>query len=99
MNAGYRVSFSHMLRNSIKTDAPAKVIWDIMRCWAKQRALSRKQQIEGTPANYILSVEPETEYSFKEHPLANPQSRKFGFLRFQENPLPFWGPGCRAMAM
>lgn len=35
LHAGYRVSFSHACKTSIKTDAPAKVLWDILRCWAK----------------------------------------------------------------
>ena len=33
MTQGYRVSFSHACANSIKTDAPHHVIWDVMRCW------------------------------------------------------------------
>lgn len=99
LNAGYRVSYSHMYRNSIKTDAPSKVIWDIMRCYTKQRPLTKRQQIEGSPAKFILSKTPHKQYSLEDHPEANPESRKAGFLRFQENPLPYWGPGSRATAM
>lgn len=33
MHAGYRVSFSHACKNAVKTDAPAGVLWDIIRCW------------------------------------------------------------------
>lgn len=33
LHAGYRVSFSHACKNAVKTDAPAGVLWDIMRCW------------------------------------------------------------------
>ena len=33
LNQGYKVSASHAARGSIKTDAPTKVIWDIMRTW------------------------------------------------------------------
>lgn len=32
LNAGYRVSSSHAAPTAIKTNAPSKVIWDIMRC-------------------------------------------------------------------
>jgi len=33
MNAGYRVSSFHGRMNSLKTDAPPLVLWDIMRKW------------------------------------------------------------------
>ncbi|XP_068622642.1 tRNA (guanine(26)-N(2))-dimethyltransferase isoform X2 [Battus philenor] len=36
LNAGYKVSFSHAARLSIKTYAPAQVIWDIIRTWEKK---------------------------------------------------------------
>ncbi|CAH2010051.1 unnamed protein product [Acanthoscelides obtectus] len=99
LNAGYHVSFTHMNKTSIKTDAPKKVVWDIMRCWARTHPVAQKRLIQGTPAFNILSIEPEKDYSFKIHPHANPESRKKGFLRFQENPTPHWGPGCRATIM
>lgn len=35
LNAGYNVSFSHTNKQSIKTDAPTTVIWDIVRAWEK----------------------------------------------------------------
>lgn len=88
-----------MHKASIKTNAPPKVIWDVMRCWAKKHPVSKKRLIENTPAYNILKTEPEKEYLFDLHPDANPQSRKLGFVRFQENPLPHWGPGTRATAM
>lgn len=99
LNAGYKVSFTHMNRTSIKTDAPAKVIWDIMRCWEKKHPISKKRYIENTPVFNILAQQPEKDYSFEIHPEANPESRKMGFLRFQENPSSHWGPGSRATAM
>lgn len=99
LNAGFRVSYSHMNKTGIKTDAPGKVIWDIMRCWIQGHPVHEKRLIGETPVAKILSVKPEKEYSFKTHPLANPDSRKSGLLRFQENPQPFWGPGTRAQAM
>ncbi|XP_038990028.1 probable tRNA (guanine(26)-N(2))-dimethyltransferase 2 isoform X2 [Phoenix dactylifera] len=34
INAGYRISGSHVNPLALKTDAPMDVIWDIMRCWA-----------------------------------------------------------------
>ncbi|XP_072395920.1 tRNA (guanine(26)-N(2))-dimethyltransferase isoform X1 [Diabrotica undecimpunctata] len=99
LNAGYRVSFTHMNKTSIKTDAPTKVVWDIMRCWEQLHPAAKKRLTEDTPAFRILSQKPEKEYSFKLHPDANPASKKMGLVRFQENPTAHWGPGCRNTAM
>lgn len=33
INAGYRISSSHVNPLGLKTDAPMDAIWDIMRCW------------------------------------------------------------------
>lgn len=33
INAGYRISGSHVNPLALKTDAPMDVVWDIMRCW------------------------------------------------------------------
>ena len=33
LNAGYRISGSHVNPLGLKTDAPMDVVWDIMRCW------------------------------------------------------------------
>lgn len=33
INAGYRISGTHVNPLGLKTDAPMNVIWDIMRCW------------------------------------------------------------------
>lgn len=99
LNDGYRVSFTHTHKTSIKTDAPAKVIWDIMRCWESNHPLKEKRKAEKSPGNNILSKQADKQYCFDLHRDANPQSRREGFVRFQENPLPFWGPGVRSTAM
>ncbi|KAB0794028.1 hypothetical protein PPYR_13648 [Photinus pyralis] len=99
LNAGYRVSFSHSHKTSIKTDAPPKVIWDILRCWERLHPLSDKRRSEKSAGNNILAIKSEKEYSFSSHPHANPPSRREGYVRFQENPLPYWGPGTRSTTM
>ena len=38
LNAGYKVTFSHANKVSIKTDAPNEVIWDIVRAWEKVKS-------------------------------------------------------------
>ncbi|KAL3273071.1 hypothetical protein HHI36_014526 [Cryptolaemus montrouzieri] len=99
LNAGYRVSYTHMNKTSIKTDAPAKIVWDIMRSWVEEHPINTKRLIGENPATRILSIKPEIKHNFNFHTLANPESRKTGLLRFQENPQPHWGPGTRNTAM
>ncbi|KAM7353412.1 tRNA methyltransferase 1 [Cochliomyia hominivorax] len=100
LNAGYKVSFSHAYKNSIKTNAPASVLWDILRCWNKRHPVKEERMIEGTPIKAILSKENSQDYDFDNlHPEANPKSRKQALSRFQANPTPHWGPGTRATIM
>lgn len=99
LNAGYRVSYTHTKKTSIKTNAPAKVLWDIMRQWIKTHPVSQKWLDQDKVTANILAQVCETEYSFKMHPDAEPNSRRQGYTRFQQNPTAFWGPGCRATAM
>ncbi|XP_018335264.1 probable tRNA (guanine(26)-N(2))-dimethyltransferase isoform X2 [Agrilus planipennis] len=98
LNAGYQVSFTHTNKTGIKTNAPATVIWDIMRCWEAKHP-SKKKNIEGSVAQRILLTSPAKMHSFDIRNDANPMSRRMGYVRFQENPLPYWGPGTRATAM
>ncbi|XDV51459.1 hypothetical protein PO909_020332 [Leuciscus waleckii] len=96
--AGYRVSFSHACKNAVKTDAPAGVLWDIMRCWEKSNPVKRERLSETSPAHHILSTEPILQACFEIREDANPQSRKRHLTRFQENPQANWGPKARARA-
>ncbi|XP_053145029.1 tRNA (guanine(26)-N(2))-dimethyltransferase isoform X2 [Hemicordylus capensis] len=98
LHAGYRVSLSHACKNTIKTDAPPSVLWDIMRCWEKLNPVKRERLSESSPAARILSVEPKLQASFTVRADANPSSRKQGLRRFQLNPEPNWGPRARAKA-
>ncbi|XP_058452414.1 tRNA (guanine(26)-N(2))-dimethyltransferase [Malaya genurostris] len=100
LHAGYRVSYSHACKTSIKTDAPVSVIWDILRCWAKTHPVKKERLIDGIPLTTILAKEPEMEYNLTDiHPRANPPSRKESLSRFPENPAAHWGPGTRATLM
>ncbi|KFM57832.1 tRNA (guanine(26)-N(2))-dimethyltransferase, partial [Stegodyphus mimosarum] len=94
LNAGYRVSMSHTVPTSIKTDAPQEVIWSIIKTWAKQNA--GKKTFEENLSKRIMSKNPSIDVSFEPHPDADPQSRSNHLLRFQINPAPNWGPKCRA---
>ncbi|KAM3958385.1 LOW QUALITY PROTEIN: tRNA methyltransferase 1 [Aphomia sociella] len=96
MNAGHKVSYSHASKLSIKTTAPAQLMWDIVRTWEKTHPV-KAAKLEADPtAKYILSQEIQSEVDLTERHDANPVSRRDGRLRFQFNPTPYWGPGSRA---
>uniref|UniRef100_A0A672T934 tRNA (guanine(26)-N(2))-dimethyltransferase n=1 Tax=Sinocyclocheilus grahami TaxID=75366 RepID=A0A672T934_SINGR len=98
LHAGYRVSLSHACKNAVKTDAPAEVLWNIIRCWEKSNPVKRERLSETSPAHRILSKEPTLQACFEIREDANPQSRKRHLTRFQENPQANWGPKARAKA-
>lgn len=100
LHAGYRVSFSHACKSSLKTDAPPGVLWDILRTWAKTHPVKAERFEGNLPLKAILSKQPEKEYNLHElHPDANPSSRKSAIARFPVNPAAHWGPGTRATLM
>ncbi|XP_072759053.1 tRNA (guanine(26)-N(2))-dimethyltransferase isoform X1 [Anoplolepis gracilipes] len=96
LNAGYKVSYSHASKTSIKTDAPNDVIWDIVRAWEKEHPAKREKLDGDSPAARILNASFTRDISLAEHPLANPISRQKHLSRFQQNPTVNWGPGVRA---
>lgn len=99
LHAGYRVSYTHMHKNSIKTDAPTGVVWDVMRCWVQKKPISQKRLQQDSVAKNILEKKPEIQHNFELHSDCNPESKRRGLIRFQENPLPYWGPGTRSTVM
>ncbi|KAG1459556.1 hypothetical protein G6F56_006138 [Rhizopus delemar] len=96
LNAGYQVSSSHCGRQTIKTDAPASVIWDIMRAWVKKHPVVMNNIPENSPARAILSKESTIEVKFDRHPKAVAESRSDNLVRYQVNPTANWGPKARA---
>ncbi len=92
INAGHRVSGSHTCPLALKTDAPPRVVWDILRCWIAQHPV--KPPKPGSYAANILSRTPELEADFRRAAGAVPASSKAGVPRFVQNPA-FWGPKAR----
>jgi tRNA (guanine26-N2/guanine27-N2)-dimethyltransferase len=98
MNAGYRVSGYHKDPQAIKTDAPNKFLWDIMRTFYKKNP-PKKQPDADSAAAKILAVEATSEIDFS-HPkeLREQIARTIGkggkkkISRFPMNPEANWGP-------
>uniref|UniRef100_A0A6B2G4P5 tRNA (guanine(26)-N(2))-dimethyltransferase n=1 Tax=Myxobolus squamalis TaxID=59785 RepID=A0A6B2G4P5_MYXSQ len=82
VHSGYRVSLSHCKKNSIKTDAPATVIWDIVKAWVPKAG-----DISSSQATKMAA-----KIDFTPIPSQIPESVKNRLTRFQMNPLPNWGP-------
>ncbi|XP_053612073.1 tRNA (guanine(26)-N(2))-dimethyltransferase isoform X2 [Plodia interpunctella] len=96
LNAGYKVSYSHASKLSIKTKAPAQLMWDIIRTWEKTHPIKPAKLEADAVARQLLRQPIEHAVDLSERADANPASRRDGCLRFQYNPAPYWGPGSRA---
>lgn len=103
LNAGYEVSRSHCQPGSIKTNATRAQCYDIWRKWiADGHPVKVEGMAEASPAGKLVTkekAEGAPVYSFEEHPdakrlAARDDSGKA--VRYQQNPLPNWGPGTAA---
>ena len=66
INAGYRVSQQHKEPTALKTDAPPNVVWDVMRCWVREKFPALLETpIENDIGYQILSQEPTLQANFK----------------------------------
>ena len=99
LNAGYNVSLSHCLKDSIKTNAPVQFLWAMFCQFAHD---NDKQFIDDSISSQIFRncFKPDVyTIDFSYHSDSNPVTRKERLLRFQTNPLPNWGPGTRSTVM
>ncbi|KAK7266617.1 hypothetical protein RIF29_19266 [Crotalaria pallida] len=94
LNAGYRISGTHVNPLGLKSDAPMDVIWDIMRCWVKTHPV--KTQPEDQPGTVILSKEPVLEANFTRAVASLSKAQAKKVARFLPNPERHWGPKLRA---
>ncbi|CAL9014206.1 unnamed protein product [Prunus brigantina] len=94
INAGYRISGTHVNPLGLKSDAPMDVIWDIMRCWVKNHPV--KPQPPDQSGTVILAKEPVLQANFARAiaSLSKAQTKKVA--RFLPNPERHWGPKLRA---
>lgn len=91
LNGGFRVSYSHANKNSLKTDAPNGFLWDILREWRK-RETCKNELTEEKPGFAIINKETNRVVSFDIHEQAEPPSKERQLLRYQVNPEAYWGP-------
>ena len=102
VNAGYQASGYHKDPQAIKTDAPNRIVWDVMRAWCKANPpkISKKKQKkleacehggaskQPSAADKILGVEPSIEVDFTVPKVRNEKK----VSRFPQNPEKNWGP-------
>uniref|UniRef100_T1J0H2 tRNA (guanine(26)-N(2))-dimethyltransferase n=1 Tax=Strigamia maritima TaxID=126957 RepID=T1J0H2_STRMM len=96
LNAGFQVSDSHACRTSVKTNAPNRVIWDIVREWGKLKGVGKKAEDSNSPASRIMAGTSSIEVNWDFHPQARPESKERSLLRYQHNPEPNWGPKSKS---
>ncbi|KAF8010145.1 hypothetical protein BT93_J0945 [Corymbia citriodora subsp. variegata] len=94
INAGYRISGTHVNPLGLKTDAPMDVIWDIMRCWVKSHPV--KEQPSDQPGSVILAKEPAFQANFARAVASLSKAQAKKVARFLPNPERHWGPKLRA---
>lgn len=94
INAGYRVSGTHVNPLGLKSDAPMNVIWDIMRCWVKSHPV--KAQPPEHAGSIILAKEPELQANFARAVASLSKAQAKKIARFLPNPERHWGPKLRA---
>ncbi|KAL7135633.1 hypothetical protein ABFS83_11G111100 [Erythranthe nasuta] len=94
INAGYRISGSHVNPLALKTDAPMNVIWDIMRCWVKNHPV--KSQPSDQPGSVILAKEPVLQANFARAATSLSKAQVKKVARFLPNPERHWGPKVKA---
>ncbi|KAE8659371.1 putative tRNA (guanine(26)-N(2))-dimethyltransferase 2 [Hibiscus syriacus] len=94
INAGYRISGTHLNPLGIKSDAPMDVIWDIMRCWVKSHPV--KAQSADQPGSVILTKEPVLQANFARAVASLSKAQAKKVARFLPNPERHWGPKLRA---
>ncbi len=94
INAGYKVSPAHCNPLAVKTNAPTKVLWDLLRCWVREHPVKEVQH--KTPGSAILAIESETIANWTRVNGAFTKAQRDGVTRYPNNPSENWGPKARA---
>lgn len=64
VNAGYQVSNSHCHKNSLKTNAPYHVIWDVLRKWCELNPIREHWRVPEHRVYYIMQKPIRTQVDF-----------------------------------
>lgn len=101
LNAGYKVSRSHALSGSVKTDAPRSFVYDIIREHVKEHPVRLDKISEMSPTHKLLAKPMSHTVDFTPHPDAKKfeKDKDSKAVFYQVNPLPNWGPGSRAKSV
>lgn len=94
LNAGYQVSYSHALKNSLKTNAPNDLIWSIMKVFIK----SEKAKLKETDSAFTIFNKDflaDYEICLDVAESEEPASISMNLLRYQRNPEEDWGPKAK----
>lgn len=99
-SCGYASSQAAAATDSLKTNAPPSVVWDIMRRWVELHPIADGRKKETDTVGYrLLSKAPVITCDFKQGAAGIKRSRKAigeKFVRYQANPEANWGPKSRA---
>lgn len=96
LNAKYRVSRSHAIPGSIKTDAPRSFLYDLVREHVKTNPVRMDKLAPGAPARVLLAKPMQHTIDFTTHPSASKFEREGKAVFYQINPEVNWGPASRA---
>jgi tRNA (guanine26-N2/guanine27-N2)-dimethyltransferase len=94
---GYKVARSHCKPNSIKTNAPHDVVWEVMKRWIEQKPRKEDAIKSGTPGFKLLQKpKDEGKVVIFDKELGKEEDKAAGVVRYQVNPTANWGPMARA---
>lgn len=96
LNAGYKVSKSHASRISMKTNAPPQFVWQIAKNWVRQQGVEESKFKLGSSGARLFTNIKDIDIDWSIHRNAVMESEREHMLRYQDNPLPNWGPMSRA---
>ncbi|ODV91332.1 hypothetical protein CANCADRAFT_24269 [Tortispora caseinolytica NRRL Y-17796] len=97
INGGYKVSGSHCVPGSIKTDAPFSFIWDVYREWIKEHPVSAAKLKDFTAAKAILEKSMTHDVDLTLADAVKELKSRPKVARYPQNPAN-WGPKSRANA-
>lgn len=92
------MSGSHTRPNVVKTDAPSKFLWDVVRTWIQSNPISDKHADKHEPFKNILAQPTEYKVDFTV-PAELAEKHANRQAKFLPNPEANWGPKvCPARA-